>query len=78
MGKLYPPNIAGILPSFYENERGAETKISVPFSMNKTVKNIEISGFSLRIKSASTDILYGEIKSDTINWTASEKTDPIV
>jgi hypothetical protein len=38
MAKLYPPTIAGTLPSFYETtEENGITKIVIPFSMNKTV-----------------------------------------
>ena len=75
MDKLYPPYIAGTLPSFYIPEEGA-TKIVVPFSMNKTVRVGEILGFSLRIKAANTDILYGVLTSN--NWNSQEITRPEV
>lgn len=62
MDKLYPPSIQGTLPSFYKSAIGT-TVLAVPFSMNKTVSIGNISGFSLRIKTTNTDILYGVMES---------------
>lgn len=59
MARLYPPNIAGTLPSFYTDLTGA-TKIVVPFSMNPSVSAGAVSGFTLRIKTTTTDTLVGE------------------
>lgn len=42
--KLYPPNIAGIIPAFYG------TTLVVPFSMNKAVAKREVGNFALKIK----------------------------
>ena len=75
MAKLYPPNIAGTLPSFYIPERGTATLV-VPFSMNKTVSANQVKGFSLRIKTTNTDILYGVLESD--NWNKEETVNPQV
>ena len=75
MDKLYPPNIAGTLPSFYIPDEGT-TKIVVPFSMNKTVSRKAIKGFSLRIKTANTDILYGVLTNYT--WASEEISYPEV
>jgi hypothetical protein len=61
--KLYPPTIAGTLPSFYYSGYGT-TKLVVPFSMNKIVSINEVRDFSLRIKTASTDILYGVLETN--------------
>lgn len=67
MAKLNPPSISGTLPSFYSN-RGA-VKITVPFSMNKTVSPNEVGGFSLRIKSANTDTILGiQEVNNVISW----------
>lgn len=75
MAKLYPPNIAGTLPSFYIPEEG-DAKLVVPFSMNKTVGPHQINGFSLRIKTTNTDILYGIIESN--DWNKAEIVNPQV
>lgn len=84
MGKLYPPTIAGTLPSFYETGYGTTTLV-VPFSMNKTVSMNEIRDFSLRIKTTNTDILYGILETDLTNeknpsgsWNKNEKANPQV
>ena len=73
MDKLYPPMIAGTLPSFYKSDFGT-TNIVVPFSMNKTVSVSAIKGFSLRIKTTNTDILYGIIESN--EWNSLEIASP--
>ena len=44
--------------------------MAVPFSMNKTVGVHQVQAFRLRIKTTTTDILYGEINS--VNWNPSE------
>ena len=59
MARLYPPNIAGVLPAFYKKTEEGTAYLTVPFSMNKTVKLVDIKEFSLRIKTANTDILLG-------------------
>ena len=66
MDKLYPPSIAGTLPSFYTTEEG--TMVIVPFSMNKTVSIKQVKGFKLRIKTTNTDILYGTVDSLPGSW----------
>lgn len=60
MNQLYPPNIAGTLPSFYKSEEGTAA-VAVPFVINKTVKLADISGFNLRLKTTNTDILFGNV-----------------
>lgn len=81
MAKLYPPTIAGTLPSFYETDYGA-TILVVPFSMNKTVSMNQVRDMSLRIKTTNTDILYGVIETDLANekgyWNKNEKANPQV
>lgn len=83
-GKLYPPTIAGTLPSFYEIDYGTTTLV-VPFSMNKTVSVNQIRDFSLRIKTTNTDILYGVIETNLTSkedpsgsWNKNEKANPSV
>ena len=75
MDKLYPPMITGTLPSFYKSDFGT-TNIVVPFSMNKTVSVSAIKGFSLRIKTTNTDILYGVVESN--DWNSLEIASPKV
>ena len=81
MAKLYPPTIAGTLPSFYETDYGMTTLV-IPFSMNKTVSAESIRDFSLRIKTTNTDILYGILETDLANgsgyWNRNEKANPQV
>ena len=75
MAKLYPPTIAGTLPSFYKTDYGTTTLV-VPFSMNKTVSANQVKDFSLRIKTTNTDILYGVLNNGS--WNPLEKTHPQV
>ena len=51
MAKLYPPNINGTIPAFFQE--GTVYKIAVPFSMNRTVSSSDISGFALKIKTVN-------------------------
>ena len=81
MAKLYPPNIAGTLPSFYIPDKGTATLV-VPFSMNKTVSVNQVRDMSLRIKTTNTDILYGVVETNLQNgigyWNKYEKANPEV
>ena len=54
MARLYPPSVAGTLPSCYEYPKGI-VDLTIPFSMNKTVAPRELKGFRVRIKTTSTD-----------------------
>lgn len=49
--KLYPPHINGSIPAFYGN------KLTIPFTMNKTVSKNEIGGFKLLIKTSHSNKL---------------------
>ena len=56
--KLYPPLIDGVLPAFYltYDSSGAVLKgggITVPFTMNASVGESQVKGFSLRIRTAA-------------------------
>ena len=66
--KLYPPIIAGTIPPFYADKRTGAVFITVPFSMNRVVSNQEVYGFSLKIRDAETDTLYGIINATTTDW----------
>ena len=81
MAKLYPPNIAGTLPSFYIPDKGTATLV-VPFSMNKTVSVNQVRDMSLRIKTTNTDILYGVVETNLKDgigyWNKYEKANPEV
>lgn len=77
MDKLYPPSIAGTLPSFYTT-LSEGTTIVVPFSMNKIVSINQVKGFKLRIKTTNTDILYGVIDNLPVSWDRTELISPSV
>ena len=49
--KLYPPHINGSIPAFYGN------KLTIPFTMNKTVSKNEVGGFKLLIKTSHSNKL---------------------
>ena len=73
--KLYPPIIPGTLPAFYtteDGENGAETKITVPFSMNKAVSSGSINGFALKLKTAYSNTLIDVLKIYEFNSTSKE------
>ena len=59
MAKLYPPVIEGVLPAFYlEYDAATGTvlkggSLTVPFTMNMTVGESQVKGFSLRLRTAS-------------------------
>lgn len=72
--KLYPPNIAGTLPSFYSPEIGTTTELVVPFSMNISVSASMISGFSLRLKTTATDVILAELPSVSYDLSKSQIT----
>lgn len=72
--KLYPPNIAGTLPSFYSPEKGTTTELVVPFSMNVSVSASMISGFSLRLKTAATDVILAELPDTSYDLTKNQIT----
>ena len=63
MARLYPPSVAGTLPSCYEYPTGT-VELTVPFSMNKTVAPRQISGFMVRLKTTSTDRVIADWKVD--------------
>ena len=64
MAKLYPPHLDGTVPSFYSiypnSGTDRETKITIPFALNKTVGSSDIQGFAIKIKT---------IQSNTLLWT---------
>lgn len=69
--KLYPPILAGTLPSFYTTQEG--TTLVVPFSMNKTVSAYDVQEFAIKIKTSTTD---KEIRTwYSNNWNKNEVTD---
>jgi hypothetical protein len=55
--RLYPPNIAGTLPSFYKDSSTGTAKLVVPFTMNTAVVPNAVKGFYLRLKTTTTDTL---------------------
>lgn len=78
--RLYPPNIAGTLPSFY-TELDGTTKLVVPFSMNQSVSAVSVKGFFLRLKRTTTDTLLSvqstslwDAENFTVTFNLSEDT----
>lgn len=59
INRLYPPIVAGTIPSFYTTNTG--TSLEVPFSMNVTVSNAAVKGMRLRLKTTSTDVVIANI-----------------
>lgn len=68
--RLYPPNIAGTLPSFHTAFDGTTTQLVVPFSMNMSVSALEVKGLRIRIKETATDTTLAQI--DTTVWGENE------
>jgi hypothetical protein len=62
MAKLYPPQIEGTLPAFYDTEE--KTEIVIPFIMNKTVGWTEIKGLIIKIKNIQNNELVTAIETD--------------
>lgn len=63
MAKLFPPLIEGTIPAFY-SENGI-VKITIPFSLNKSVSPISVKGLSLKIKTVqSSSYLYSIVQED--------------
>lgn len=48
MAKLFPPLIDGVIPAFYKD--GNKIKITIPFSLNRTVSPTQIQGIVMKIK----------------------------
>ena len=72
MGKLYPPIIESILPACYKADNGM-VKITIPFSMNRSVTASQVSGFELKIKTVQTGtFLYTFATTNPSNFTIDE------
>lgn len=78
MSKLYPPEIGGTLPAFYEQRivyKNSENKnvetdglaIKIPFIMNKTVASSEVTGFNLIIRSVANSKLLGYLRTESLD-----------
>lgn len=68
--RLYPPILAGTIPSFYTTTLG--TSLEVPFSMNSTVSQNAVRGIRLRLKTTSTDIILANLDSTTFTTSATD------
>jgi hypothetical protein len=64
MSKLYPPEIGGTIPAFYDDGTDI-VKLSVPFIMNKTVSEVDVSGFALIIRTVANSKLIATLRVDT-------------
>ncbi len=72
--KLYPPYIEGSLPAFClrrnSNGQAISTQIKIPFSMNTTVSESQVSSMSLRLRTTSTgSYLFESIFSTAYDFT---------
>jgi hypothetical protein len=47
--KLYPPILEDTLPACWKDENGI-VKITIPFTMNRSVSAAQVTGFKLCIK----------------------------
>ena len=68
MAKLYPPIVEGTCPAFYG------TILPVPFTMNKTVGQNEVSQMVLRIKTIQSNTLIDVLTTSNINYAAGVAT----
>ena len=72
--KLYPPQIEGTLPAFWLTYDGSNTSIigasiTIPYMDSATVSSDTVSGFCLRLRTASTgSYLFEPIFSSAINF----------
>lgn len=53
MAKLFPPLIDGVIPAFYKD--GNKIKITIPFSLNRTVSPTQIQGIIMKIKTTQSN-----------------------
>jgi hypothetical protein len=68
MSKLYPPEIGGTIPAFYDDGTDV-VKLSVSFIMNKTVSEVDVSGFALIIRTVANSRLIATLRVETpIDW----------
>ncbi len=67
--KLYPPSIEGTLPAFYQRD---DQYLTIPFSMNKTVGQNDITGFELKVKDIQNNELVASYTSSTWNINESK------
>lgn len=66
---LASPIIEGTIPAFYRREDGTAI-ITVPFSMSRAVKQSEVKGFKLKIRS-----IQGSVYSDSLGVISNSKID---
>ena len=66
MAKLYPPAIAGTLPAFTGYE------IVVPFSMNRSVSQQQVSSMAIKIKHISSNALLAYSTAASIDYDTME------
>ena len=65
--KLHPPYIEGTLPAFYKDSTGV-VKLTIPFSMNRTVSPNDILGFTAKIKTAQNNVYIFTLRQTDISW----------
>lgn len=78
--RLYPPQINGTLPAFYKSYDAStgvlkDTQIIIPFTASALVSEADIVGFSLRLKTSSTNTyLFEPVESTNYNIANSTVT----
>ena len=71
MAKLYPPVLENTVPACYK-EKGM-VKITIPFSMNRSVSTAQVGGFELKIKTVqSGSYLYSVKTSNASQYTITD------
>ena len=78
--KLYPPLIDGTIPAFYLNYDSTSsflksTSINIPFTMNNAVSDLQVKGFSLRMRTVgSGKYIFEPIYSSAYNLAAGQES----
>lgn len=75
MAKLFPPLVDGTIPAFY-SENGT-VKITVPFSLNRTVSALSVSSIALKVKTAQSSTYLYTVKT-AISSNALNEANPQV
>lgn len=68
MAKLFPPVIEGIVPAFYQEEKG-DIVVTIPFSMNRAVSQSQVKGLAVKVKTVqSSSYIYTKKVEDSVDY----------
>lgn len=68
MAKLFPPVIEGIVPAFYQEEKG-NIVVTIPFSMNRAVSQSQVKGLAIKVKTAQSSSYIHTVKvEDSVDY----------